>query len=99
MAKDFNIFNRLFGNSVNFTASSKAKEKRKRSRTCRIEELEGREMLSATPFDANHDIEPMPLSPFVEYQYQSSGDADDSSSPFLPMLEANVAFMERCAMA
>ena len=54
--KNFN-FTRLFGNNPNST-SNIAKRKRQRRRTCRIEELEGREMLSATPFEAHYDNSP-----------------------------------------
>ena len=48
------LFDRLFGDNLSHS-SSEAKEARKkrkkRRRVCRIEELEGREMLSATPFE------------------------------------------------
>ena len=47
----------------------------RRGRTCRFEELEGREMLSVTPWSLANDFaamtpEPATVSPFAEYQYQ-----------------------------
>ena len=46
---------RLFGNNSAESAST-SKNKRKRNRTCRIEELEGREMLSVTPWSLVDDV-------------------------------------------
>ena len=44
------FFNRIFGNNSNNSASKRKADKQRRGRQCRIEELEGREMLSATPW-------------------------------------------------
>ena len=82
-----NFINHFFGND-NISSSGK-KAKRLRGRTCRIEELENREMLSATPFDVNYDTEPVAVSPFVEVQYQ--GDTTPGSMSFVPPQEANAS--------
>ena len=49
----YSNFHRLFNNHTGVPAKS---NKRKRSRSCRIEELESREMLSVTPFSV-HDTD------------------------------------------
>ena len=52
----FNSITRLFGIKAN-SASNIAKRKRMKKRTLHIEELEGREMLSVTPFDTQYESE------------------------------------------
>ena len=47
-------FLRLFTNNSP-SSNKKASQKRRRGRTCRIEELEGREMLSVSPFSTGYD--------------------------------------------
>ena len=75
-------FNRLFdGNSK--SVSQAKKRRKKKNRIARIEELEGREMLSVTPFEVNLDNEPSILSPIVETHNINSG------LPFVPLQEAN----------
>ena len=51
--KNFDFF-RLFGNDSN-SASKKRTKKQRQGHTCRIEELEGREMLSVTPWSLVDD--------------------------------------------
>ena len=49
-------FRRIFGNSNDSNSASKKRvKKQRRGRTCRIEELEGREMLSVTPWTLADD--------------------------------------------
>ncbi|MCL2711341.1 MAG: hypothetical protein FWE95_10715, partial [Planctomycetaceae bacterium] len=48
-----NFRHRLFGN--NSTSTSKNKNKRRHHRSLRIEELESRDLLSVSPFDADYD--------------------------------------------
>ena len=65
--------NRLFGNNSNSVSSQ---NKRKRTRTCRIEELESREMLSATPWLLVEDFsssEPQSLDCVVLAQSKDCG--------------------------
>ena len=63
-------FRRLFGNIGNNSSDSTSKQrgdKQRRGRQCRIEELEGREMLSATPWTLANDVfYGEPVSPVVE---------------------------------
>jgi hypothetical protein len=49
MLTPFDSITRLFGNGNNSDSSNKSKTKRQRRRSCRIEELESREMLNADP--------------------------------------------------
>ena len=52
--------------SNNSALSNKTKQRRQRSRTCRIEELEGREMLSVTPWALADDVGNSLQEPQVE---------------------------------
>ena len=83
---------RLFGTHPNST-SNIAKRKRKQKRTLRIEELEGREMLSATPFEVDLG-EPATASRIAEVQYQHrdtvAGSQDVDSPPFTSLQEASL---------
>ncbi|MCL2004895.1 MAG: hypothetical protein FWG73_01910, partial [Planctomycetaceae bacterium] len=69
-------------NSLNNNSLDKKRaEKRRRGRACRIEELEGREMLSATPFgDGGNDCEEPEYGPFVEIS-STSGGIDTQPAP------------------
>ena len=49
---NFLNFSRLFGNN----STPESRRLRRRSRICRIEELEGREMLSVTPWTLVDDV-------------------------------------------
>ena len=75
-----NIANRL----VAYNSASSNKNKRQKGRTCRIEELEGREMLSVTPWSladdysdipANLDAETLETAPFSENELSPLADA------------------------
>jgi len=59
--KNFNFFH-FFGNN-NDSASKQRAKKLRRGRTCRIEELEGREMLSVTPWTLVDDFFTVPTTP------------------------------------
>ena len=81
--KNFN-FTRLFDN--NSKATNKAKqEKRKYGRIARIEELEGREMLSVSPIGDNDDhvnnlYEPIVVASFAEVNSDAKNDNTDALS-------------------
>ena len=63
---DFSRFNFFGNNSSN--ASQKRADKQRRGRQCRIEELEGREMLSVTPWALTNDFD-LYDSPVVEVAF------------------------------
>ena len=69
--KNFGFLSLFAGNSA-----SKAPQKRQFSRVCRFEELEGREMLSVTPWGMIDGFElPTDALPVAEYQYQFLSEA------------------------
>ena len=71
-------FLRFFGNNSN-TSSKKRVAKQRRGRTCRIEELEGREMLSVTPFSTDFYGESATLSPYTEVSGDTSADTQSDN--------------------
>jgi hypothetical protein len=68
-----NFLDSLFSNNGNSNASKKAKQRR-RGRLCRIEELEGREMLSATVAGFEAFDSSLPQSDSVDYADHSGAE-------------------------
>ena len=75
------LFNNLFDSNIGVPAKPK---KRKRSRTCRVEELENREMLAVTIGEADFDAisnqyADLNLGAYADYRIiEVSGDGDDA---------------------
>jgi hypothetical protein len=78
---DFSNFN-FFGNNVNNTSKKRA-DKQRRGRQCRIEELEGREMLSVSPWTIAND--PFDYSDTV---LVDTGNVDSGQSELVAPLKA-----------
>jgi len=80
-----NVLNQLFGTHSNSTSDAKHKKNnRKRNRTLRIEELESRDLLSATPFDdILHIDSPPDLTAYdqIDNTIGQSADTSEQSGP------------------
>ena len=83
MTTPYNFFSNFFDNNGNSNASKKAKQRR-RCRICRIEELEGREMLSATVagFDTpDHSLSQPDSVDYADYGNSAVCEAEEHLTP------------------